>query len=695
MTNSSKEISKIGAELTVKSDEVISHCTRLRTAIGNDDYEKFLQPLESFLNDVMVSVAFVGQVKAGKTTLLNSLIEKPDFLPSDVNPWTAVVTKLFFGRPDGQRSGAKFTFFNEEKWAKFSKRGGRLGEIAADIPESAAKLTEIRVEIDRMQARAKKTLGENFHALMGGGHDFNEATSDILARYICAGDVPDGPVRGHLPGRFADITQDASVFFEREKFGFPMVLVDTPGLNDPLLIREEITLQNLEHSQIFVLVLSAHQAFSRADLYLLRILNSLRLDRLIVFVNRVDELSDPENDIPEIRKHVTKMLEAENPGADIPIIFGSAAFANLALDLSKNISKPVAAVGAIEPRYLDKSHAKFSEPQRAELWAASGLPELEDTISQVLQDGPGETWLKRARKDLEITNNLVLSSAESHEKYLEKQSRKLSGEDPVDSDSDSSPLDVSGMKKELEVRFNGMQNTLGQAANFSFPRIRAELQRIVDEFIIKQNQIFVKYQAESGEKKHRQPWRCDTTPLRSEMNRYFRQEYPEIQEYMLHKLESEISSISTSLSNEGVTGASSIYLNTAEFSEQTPTTTALSKMVSFDMEPTWWNGWISKFTKQNKAPEELGRMIRKQFLPIQEELLNTALENLLASAKTALGTVSDMQNNLLELVKQENEARALSAFSEMGEVEAKKSEVEQLILTCKQIEAELAMQRGK
>ena len=40
------------------------------------------------------SVTIIGQIKSGKTSLVNALIGAPDLLPTDVNPWTSVVTSL-------------------------------------------------------------------------------------------------------------------------------------------------------------------------------------------------------------------------------------------------------------------------------------------------------------------------------------------------------------------------------------------------------------------------------------------------------------------------------------------------------------------------------------------------------------------------------------------------------------------------
>src|SRR5215468_5414138 len=41
-------------------------------------------------------IAVIGQVKAGKSTFINALIKRPELLPTNVNPWTAVVCSLHF-----------------------------------------------------------------------------------------------------------------------------------------------------------------------------------------------------------------------------------------------------------------------------------------------------------------------------------------------------------------------------------------------------------------------------------------------------------------------------------------------------------------------------------------------------------------------------------------------------------------------
>ena len=80
---------------------------------------------------VEASVTFIGQVKSGKTTLVNAMIGEPDLLPADVNPWTSVVTSAHLGPPPPDASfAARFRFFDPDDWDKLTRTGGRLGELA-------------------------------------------------------------------------------------------------------------------------------------------------------------------------------------------------------------------------------------------------------------------------------------------------------------------------------------------------------------------------------------------------------------------------------------------------------------------------------------------------------------------------------------------------------------------------------------
>lgn len=76
----------------------------------------FVSGLLSDLETHSCRIAVIGQIKAGKSTLINALIRRPDLLPTDINPSTAVITKLYFGAAAEQNNTALFQFFSDEEW---------------------------------------------------------------------------------------------------------------------------------------------------------------------------------------------------------------------------------------------------------------------------------------------------------------------------------------------------------------------------------------------------------------------------------------------------------------------------------------------------------------------------------------------------------------------------------------------------
>jgi hypothetical protein len=83
---------------------------------GRDDLEA-RREAPAQLDALEPSITMIGQVKAGKTSLVNAMVGWPDLLPADVNPWTSVVTSLHLSpeppRPDASaRASASSTRAN-------------------------------------------------------------------------------------------------------------------------------------------------------------------------------------------------------------------------------------------------------------------------------------------------------------------------------------------------------------------------------------------------------------------------------------------------------------------------------------------------------------------------------------------------------------------------------------------------------
>ena len=66
----------------------------------------------------------------------------------------------------------------------------------------------------------------------------------------------------------------------------------------------------IRDSRLCVVVLSAHQALSTMDMALIRLISQRQSREVIIFVNRIDELSDPASQVPEIHRSILETLRS-------------------------------------------------------------------------------------------------------------------------------------------------------------------------------------------------------------------------------------------------------------------------------------------------------------------------------------------------------------------------------------------------
>lgn len=358
------------------------------------------------------SVTLLGQVKAGKTALVNAMAGWTDLLPSDVNPWTSVVTSLHLTpHAHEQTHRAAFRFFGADEWDRLMQKGGRLGEMA-DRVGAAGEVQKIREQIEAMREKSRARLGKKFELLLGQSHDYGYFDKNLIERYICLGDLFDEEAQSTDQGRFADITKSADLYLRAPEFPVPLCLRDTPGVNDTFMMREQVTIQAIRNSRLCVMVLSAHQALSSVDMAVIRLISNLDARDVIIFVNRIDELSDPAAQIDEIRQSIRETLRAQNGPDEAEILFGSAYWGAkvLANDIETMTEDSAEALfnwaaKAIPPGGEDQSPAQM-------VWDLSGLPALFRAIGTRIASGAGrEVLTKTARNAMNLANSLKVSEA--------------------------------------------------------------------------------------------------------------------------------------------------------------------------------------------------------------------------------------------------------------------------------------------
>jgi GTP-binding protein EngB required for normal cell division len=384
----------VGEKLKAANEAIIGAGEQL-AELSSEPIAHYVRRLMQLIEAQHCQIAFIGQMNAGKSTLINAFIGSPRFLPAEITPWTTVVTNLYFGVPKLPRGGAVFEFFDEDEWDRLADGSGRVRTLTKELMPNFP-WENLYDQVGKMKRRAEEKLGPRYEELLGQQHTFQTITPDLLEKYIAA----ESPLAESLDtaGEFSMITKAAHLYFDLSSFFYPTVVIDTPGINDPFLVRDEITRQNLERANIQVIVVTARQPLSEADLDLVRILRGLKKENFIIFVNKADEIEDFEAHSGAIVERIRMLLAREFPSANIPIITGSAQWAEVALSgdqdeiaaiaQANNIMPAHGLIGQSEnPFWLSDAGLKDTLLSEAVL-ARSGILDLALAVSDILRNGP-------------------------------------------------------------------------------------------------------------------------------------------------------------------------------------------------------------------------------------------------------------------------------------------------------------------
>ncbi|WP_319544622.1 dynamin family protein [Ruegeria conchae] len=604
--------------------------------MSNDETRHFISRIVDDLSNLKPSIAFVGQIKAGKSRLINGFTGQAEYLPSDVNPWTTVITDMHFGHPSGRKSGAEFHFFDNRQWQALIAEGEELRNMFPD-EEDSYKREMIEEQVEAMKTRAKLRLGDSYKHLLGQHHDLDELTSDDLARYVCAGDDPTDEGE-HDPGSdrglYSDITRKAEVYFDIGHFPYPVTVTDTPGVNDPLLIREEISRQYLKESDFFVVVLSAHQALSRADLKLFRLMQALELGQIVVFINRVDELGGGAEDATKVRADVLDGLENALGNSDIDVLMGSAQWAHYALtgDETGIDHDQILAWLRAHPeqmkQYLDGVEEIKQGPGpisregvlRFAAMIASGLPDLRRHVTKALTEGPRQEQLNMAWQHLNSFAQGELERSNARLRAIEE----LDGPDTADVEENNKTLtDLRALIAEKS-----------QAITNDMDDVLANLRGVMDDTVAEAVSIVVRGpDGQSPLLTKDGDTELNFTPLRERMRELVQGATQVVRQRMLSELYAiDMQSNAALRALPGWQEPVDNRMNTSAVRWFRPDTSALTRGITVELRVTWLSRLISRRSVLNRAE----RMIVQEFEMIGDDLVDTARIDLIERMQTVL-----------------------------------------------------------
>lgn len=247
-----------------------------------NNYLENYKRLES--EDKILTIGIVGQVNAGKSSFLNALFfNSSDILPKAATPMTAALTKIrysenisakvyFFSKSDfetienGAKDCKKAMIRERDKLNEELKKKGKpetkltdaqlLGMV--ELSDSVKSFYEIFENFKKNEGELRNKLSnseesDNFEILEG--IDSIDALKNRLEDYV------------GVNGKYMPIVKYIEIFLNIEAIK-DFDIVDTPGLNDPVLSRGQLTRNFLGKCDVVFLLSASSQFFDSQDISL-------------------------------------------------------------------------------------------------------------------------------------------------------------------------------------------------------------------------------------------------------------------------------------------------------------------------------------------------------------------------------------------------------------------------------------------
>ena len=598
--------------------------------ITGESTSRSVERLRRNLADFEPSVTILGQVKSGKTTLVNAMAGWADLLPSDVNPWTSVVTSLHL-TPGSHKAeiGARFKFMTEEEWDRLLTKGGRIGELAGRAG-AESDLEKIRDQVESMREKSRKRLGKKFELLLGQEHEYGFFDKNLVERYICLGDdfeIEGEKSDGDEQGRFADITRSADLYLNCKTVPFRMCLRDTPGVNDTFMMREQVTIQAIRESRLCVVVLSAHQALTAVDMGLIRLISNLKSRDVLIFVNRIDELQDPQTQVPEIENSIRQTLIDQNGPTEAAIVFGSAYWANKVLSGGLENMSDISSSALLGYAEMALGATEIGESPADMVWELSGLPNLFRHISDRIVSDSGEAQLAK------IANSAVAIAS----------SQKVAETITIE----GSDAEESMTMYDIRARFDELAKSHTEKLGLEFDTLIESYKKRADRahsnFVERATHSLIEHLEANGDSKL---WEYSPTGLRMLLRSAY------------NVFGTRAQSLTDSCFEDTVADLAELYFSAfgsvvggiqmgVPMAPEVPSPVALGQTIALDFRDGWWKSWWRRTRGYNAFAKKFQQLISAETEDFMTQLKSVQTAELRDAAISTLTEFLEEQKDIL------------------------------------------------
>jgi len=422
--------------------------------ITDEQRREFEQKLD---NDVL-TIGVIGQMKAGKSTFLNAFVFERDVLPAATTPMTAALTVITYG-PEEK---IEVEFYNNEEWDEQRLTAQR------ESPPDSSEAEKSKVQAAQELVEKSVRIGNRLPELLGTKRT---DTLDKLIEYVGA------------DGKFVSITKAVKIYYPKEYLR-GVEIVDTPGFNDPIVSREERTKEFLRRADAVLLMLYAGRPFDATDREIVfKHLSQCGIGKVVIGINKYDiprENGETESEIKayvkeEIRnacrgsndESLKEMLKKEEP---IPLSAEMALLSYLPMkDISCNDSYKHA---------FHRYGEAFGLTSQAELREFSHFSDLSNRVQEIVMKEKGAILFNKSRNAIKAAISKVGLDLDQE---IVKTKEKVHNLNLSESQCKEKQSDLECLQRRLKKRTNTYLQDLTSELDDLYEERTGEIKKKIDD----------------------------------------------------------------------------------------------------------------------------------------------------------------------------------------------------------------------
>lgn len=403
--------------------------------------EEQQKEFEKKLDNDVLTIGVIGQMKAGKSTFINAFVFERDVLPAATTPMTAALTVITYG-PEEK---IEVEFYTRDEWDEQRLTAQR--ELPPDSSETEKSKVQAAQELVEKAAR----IGSHLPELLGTKHT---DTLDKLIEYV------------GVDGQFVSITKAVKIYYPKEYLR-GVEIVDTPGFNDPIVSREERTKDFLRRADAVLLMLYAGRAFDATDREIVfKHLSQCGIGKVVIGINKYDTVLKKGKDVEDIKGYVADQIKEAcrtSNDEDLKAMLKNEEPIPLSAEMALLSYLPMSTILSNESYKFswDWYSRTFDLESQADLRKESRFENLAKRVQEIVMKEKGEILFNKSRNSIKAAISKIGSDLDQTIVRIKEQIANLSlPEDELEEKQRKLSRTQRGLKKSTEIYLYELRDEL-------------------------------------------------------------------------------------------------------------------------------------------------------------------------------------------------------------------------------------------